>query len=82
MNRHSFWGMPAATRTSFQRFSSETTNEPNISAEPALTSTPAFVMRSLTALSASASMIVLFSLAITGFGVPFAASIPYHVVTS
>ena len=54
----------------------------NASGVEPFTSTPALIRRSRIVGSSSISLSALFSLATTGFGMPFGPNRPYQVVTS
>src|SRR5450756_1738116 len=75
-------GMPAVSRTVFQRLYSFARNFPNSSGVELLTTTPTAAMRVFTASSARLSLSVLFSFAMTAGGAPRGANTPYQVVTS
>src|SRR5262249_57661962 len=75
-------GMPAASRTAFQRLNSRAMCSPKASALEPRTTTPAVVRRFCTASSLRLSLMVVLSLAMISPGTPRGANTPYHVVTS
>src|SRR5262249_13400818 len=75
-------GMPAASRTAFQRANSRAMCSPNASGLEPRTTTPAVVKRFCTTSSARLSLMTLLSLMMISCGTPRGANTPYHVVTS
>src|SRR5438874_1584678 len=77
-----YCGIPAASRTAFQRANSRTMCSPKASGVEPRTRTPAVVKRFCTTSSPRLSLIALFSSAMISGGTPRGANTPYQVVTS
>src|SRR6266571_5988979 len=78
IHRHAYCcGIPAASRTAFQRANSRAMCWPNASAVEPRTTTPAVVKRFCTASSPRLSLMTLLSLAMISRGTPRGANTPY-----